>query len=284
MNTRTQFSQYIRGENLEGSGKAPSYIRALELLGPILAKTREFSDCADVFAVQSVERISDLYEYVLQQQRLEDGGVFNGTKPASYWQKGFCSAALKSYREFLILAPYRQRLWDLVESAEDPASLSRRLGRERIKSIEHLIAEPGVDLSGREGLDKLREVATRVNQAFFREMILADYGVRCCVSGLNIPAVLRASHIVGWADDKANRLNPANGLCLSATYDAAFDRHLISLDEDCRVIFSPALKEFYGNHAFRTQFKVFEGRPILMPRRFRPDQEFLKKHREKMAQ
>ncbi len=282
MNTRTQFSQYIRGENLEGSGKAPSYIRALELLGPILAKTREFSDCSDVFAVQSVERISNLYEYVLAQQRLETGGVSGGAKPASYWQKGFCSAALKSYREFLILAPYKQRLWDLVKSAEDPATLSRRLGKEKIKSIEHLISEPGVDLSGREGLDKLREVATRVNQAFFRDMILADYGVRCCVSGLNIPAVLRASHVVRWADDKTNRLNPANGLCLSATYDAAFDRHLISLDEDCRVIFSPALKEFYDNKAFQTQFKAFEGLRISMPRRFRPDQDFLKKHREKM--
>ena len=29
-----------------------------------------------------------------------------------------------------------------------------------------------------------------------------------------------ASHIVEWAKDKANRLNPENGLCLSATYDA----------------------------------------------------------------
>ena len=284
MNTRQPYSQFVRSENVEGSNKAPSYIRALELLGPILAKTRKFSDCADVFAVRSVERISDLYEYVLQQQRREDGGVFSGAKPASYWQKGFCSAALKSYREFLILAPYKQRLWDLVERGDDPAALSRRLGKENIESIEHLIPEPGFDFSTREGQDKLREVKARVNQAFFREMILVQYRVQCCVSGLSIPAVLRASHIVSWADDKANRLNPANGLCLSATYDAAFDRHLISFDENCRMIFSPVLKEFYDNKAFQTQFRAFEGQPISMPGRFRPDPAFLSKHREKMPQ
>ena len=96
-------------------------------------------------------------------------------------------------------------------------------------------------------------------------------------TGLGMPAF-------GWAEDEANRLNPANGLCLSATYDAAFDRHLISFDEDCRLIFSPALAEFYGNQTFQTQFKAFEGRPIAMPKRFRPDRVFLRKHREKMPQ
>jgi putative restriction endonuclease len=114
-------------------------------------------------------------------------------------------------------------------------------------------------------------------------MILADYGAQCCLTRLNVPDVLRASHIVAWKDDKPNRLNPANGLCLSATYDAAFDRHLISFDEDYRMIFSPQLKEYYSNEAFKTQFRAFEGKRISLPRRFCPDQVFLEKHRGKMS-
>ena len=113
-------------------------------------------------------------------------------------------------------------------------------------------------------------------------MLLKNYEAQCCVSGLNIPEVLRASHIVAWSDDKRNRLNPANGLCLSATYDAAFDRHLISFDENYRMIFSSILKEYYSNEAFKTQFLAFEGKPLSRPKLFCPDQEFLQKHRSKM--
>jgi putative restriction endonuclease len=114
-------------------------------------------------------------------------------------------------------------------------------------------------------------------------MILTDYHQQCCVTGLNVPKILRASHIVGWADDTENRLNPANGLCLSATYDAAFDQHLISFDEDYRLIFSPSLKEYYSNRAFQTQFKAFEGQAIMLPNRYAPDQQLLAKHREKLV-
>ena len=110
--------------------------------------------------------------------------------------------------------------------------------------------------------------------------MLVTYESSCCVTGLNIPGILRASHIVGWAEDEANRLNPANGLCLSATYDAAFDRHLISFDEDYRMILSPSLRQHSGNEAYHQQFELFEGQKISLPKRFCPDQTFLQKHRD----
>ena len=282
MNTRDGYVRYMREAGAEGSNKASSYIRALELLGPILAKTRVHRDCADVFTVESPERIGELYELVLEQQRLEGSGMFGGEEPSSYWRNRFYSAALKSYQEFLILAPYKQKLRELARKEGDPAELTRRLNEQEIGRAERLLVDRGMDYASREGKDRIRAVKMRVNQDFFRELILDEYRTQCCVSGLNVPEVLRASHIVGWAEDEANRLNPANGLCLSATYDAAFDRHLISFDEDCRLIFSPVLAEFYGNQAFITQFKAFEGLPLAMPKRYRPAQEFLGQHREKM--
>ena len=282
MNTKTRYSQYMHGEGRAGSNKAASYIRALELLGPILAKTAQYSDCSDVFGITSPQRVADLYEYVLEQQRLENDGIFGGQEPSSYWRNRFFSAALKSFQEYLIISPYQQQLWALVKSGKDPAILSQQLSAAEIGPLANLIPERGVDYSSREGKEILRAVKTRVNQDFFRDMILAEYSEQCCVTGLNVPGVLRASHIVGWAEDEANRLNPANGICLSATYDAAFDRHLISFDDDCRMVLSPVLKDFYGNRAFQAQFVAYEGQRIAMPKRFCPDREFLEKHRGKM--
>ena len=113
-------------------------------------------------------------------------------------------------------------------------------------------------------------------------MILSIYKGECCLTGLSVREVLRASHISAWASDAKNRMNPENGLCLSATYDAAFDRHLISLDEDYRLILAPSAKEHYTDEAFKEHFVKLEGKRITMPVRFLPSQELLSKHREKL--
>ena len=285
MNTRESYSQYMQEINIEGSGKASSCVRAMDLLGPILAKGgSEFPDCSAIWTVTSVDRIAELHQYILKQQRLRDSGIFENETPVSYWRDGWCSAALKNYKEFLILNRHESRLWDLYNEPDaQPSELSKRMEAEEVDSIESLIDDRDIDFSTKEGKEVLREIKARVNQDFFRKMLLVTYETKCCVSGLNIPGVLRASHIVAWKDDKKNRLNPTNGLCLSATYDAAFDRHLISFDEDYRMIFSPTLKEFYSNDAFKAQFAVFEGQPLTKPKRFCPDQGFLEKHRDKLV-
>jgi len=270
--------------NIEGSGKASSCVRAMDLLGPILAKGgSKFPDCSAIWTVISIDRIAELHKYILKQQRLGDSGIFENETPVSYWRDGWCSAALKNYKEFLVLTRHESRLWDLVNEPDvQPSELSKRMDAEKVDSIEALLSDREIDFTSREGKEVLRETKARVNQGFFRKMLLSNYETQCCVSGLNIPEVLRASHIVAWSADKKNRLNPTNGLCLSATYDAAFDRHLISFDEDCRMIFSPALKEYYSNDAFKTQFVAFEGKPLNKPKRFCPDPAFLEKHRDKM--
>ena len=279
---RTQYSQYINERNAEGSNKAPSYIRALELLDGIL-KNDHLLELRDFWSLDQVDEVEKLYQHALQFQKVEGSAFLQSDLPPSYGRNGYYSAALKSYKEFLVLKRHEQNLWDLVNDSEvGSTELSQRLDDQKVESIEELVVDRELDFSSKEGKEVLRETKARVNQDFFRKMILLDYETKCCVTGLNISQVLRASHIVAWKDDEKNRLNPANGLCLSATYDAAFDRHLISFDEDCRMIFSSGLKEFYSNDAFKTQFVAFEGKPISKPKRFCPDQEFLQKHRSKM--
>ena len=119
-------------------------------------------------------------------------------------------------------------------------------------------------VSSKVGKEILRQVKQRQNQYLFRKMVLSNYGGRCCVSGLPVQAALRASHIVGWAEDETIRMLPTNGLCLSATYDAVFDEHLLSFDEDYRMILSPSLHEYFGNQAFMVMFKKYEGKRMLI--------------------
>ena len=282
MTFRDGYSKSIMDKNLKGSNKASSYIKALNLLDKILKRHPLFGQ-RDFWSIASVEAVGALYEYALEHQKKEGSEFSQPDLPPSYGRNGYYSAALKSYQEFLILRQYEDGLWEVYNTPElDAAELGRRLARKKIKSIEVLVPERDIDFSTKEGKEVLRQTKVRVNQKFFRKMILTDYGTQCSLTGLTVPEVLRASHIVGWAEDKDNRMNPANGLCLSATYDAAFDKHLISFDEDYRMIFSPMLKEFYGNEAFKTQFLAFEGRRIALPKRYCPDQTFLEKHRAKI--
>lgn len=126
------------------------------------------------------------------------------------------------------------------------------------------------------------EVHQRIGQNVFRSVLLEIYRGQCCVCGLNIKEVLRASHIIPWVENEKNRLNPENGLCLSATYDAAFDKHLISFDEDYRMVVSPYIRDFYTNDAAKEYFERYEGKQIKLPYKFSPNKKFLSIHRDKL--
>jgi hypothetical protein len=123
-------------------------------------------------------------------------------------------------------------------------------------------------------------VQQRIRQGFFRRAVLASYRGRCCMSGVSDSRLLVASHIVPWADDEANRLNPSNGLCLSAIHDKAFDSHLFSLTDDYRVTLSKTLKGT-GDAFLRQVFWPTEDRQIELPERFYPELTFLQQHRER---
>jgi putative restriction endonuclease len=124
-------------------------------------------------------------------------------------------------------------------------------------------------------------VKVRRGQQFFRQTILNAYGVRCCISGINVPRLLVASHIKRWADYPSERLNPRNGLCLSNLHDAAFDEGLITLDEELSVILSKRLKAYFPQVVLEQNFVPFEGKPICRPEKVaEPNPEFLHYHRK----
>lgn len=128
-------------------------------------------------------------------------------------------------------------------------------------------------------VDKRAAALIRVKQSFFRRAVLISYEGRCCMSGVSDARLLVASHIVPWAADRSNRLNPRNGLCLSAIHDKAFDRGLIGLSDDCRVIVSEDVRRSHDAFVQEVLAKL-DGQEIVQPYRFRPSVEFVRRHRE----
>ena len=121
-------------------------------------------------------------------------------------------------------------------------------------------------------------VQIRVNQSFFRRAVLTNYQGRCCMSGLSHTKLLVASHIVPWSVDVANRLNPHNGLCLSALHDKAFDSGLISLNDDYTVLVSKELR--HKTDVFTQAALIsLKGKSVAIPKKFLPERAFLAHHR-----
>lgn len=90
-----------------------------------------------------------------------------------------------------------------------------------------------------------RLVVQRIGQDIFRDRLMDYWQGRCPLTGISDPALLRASHIIPWADCESDveRLDVHNGLLLSALWDAAFDRALVTFDDQGKPEFSSGLSE-----------------------------------------
>jgi len=131
-----------------------------------------------------------------------------------------------------------------------------------------------------EGKSRQSLVRTRVNQGFFRAAVLAAYGSRCCITGLAVPELLIASHIVPWSEDVKNRTNPRNGLCLNALHDRAFDCGLLTITPDMKVKLARAGRSPNQDAPSKDLLWRYHGAPISLPRTFAPDPKFLRYHND----
>ena len=113
------------------------------------------------------------------------------------------------------------------------------------------------------GLERVEQVRKRVNQDYFRSVLLTNYGGTCCLTGIDIPTLLTASHIKPWAAaTPSERLMSSNGLLLNALHDRAFDRGLITLDDSYRVVVSSHVPHTPANDQW---LYAFDGRQIRLP-------------------
>ncbi|WP_027076079.1 HNH endonuclease [Maribacter antarcticus] len=173
-----------------------------------------------------------------------------------------------------------QPIWDeFFDNQEELVFLSEKiLAKKENTSIEKKYKELLYDLNHLKGETILRAVKTRVNQSVFRQMVLANYGTKCAISGIDIPELLLASHIIPWSKNKRERLNPENGICFSPLYDKAFDRGLIGINQNYQVILSSNLKKKKETTFYQKHFFPIENFEISKSINYLPRKDFLEYH------
>lgn len=171
------------------------------------------------------------------------------------------------------------------EFAEDPerllyeseSILAQYEGTSVEKKFEKELIDIPIDIIGD---TKIRLVKTRINQNVFRQIILANYNYKCALSGIDIPELLVASHIIPWSENPKERLNPENGICLSSLYDRAFDQGLIGFDNSCKVLFSERLINNFGKDYYDKYFLPIYGKSLADAIKYAINPLFLEWHRD----
>lgn len=150
--------------------------------------------------------------------------------------------------------------------------LARSLPDEPLRRYHRRLTESPVATE----VERLR--TERIGQDVFREAVMLFWDAACAVTGVRHPRLLRASHIIPWAECEtdAERLNVHNGLLLAAHLDAAFDASLLSFGADGHILFSPKLSG--------EDIAVLGLRPEMRLRRTAPETEKrLALHRSRVA-
>ncbi len=174
-----------------------------------------------------------------------------------------------------------EEIWN--EFYDNPEALAYEsevlLARSKKEPVEKAVHVDLNDLPT-EGKEREALIKARVNQSFFRSIILNSYENRCCITGLSVPELLVASHIIPWSADEKKRMSPHNGLCLNMLHDKAFDKGLITITPEYVVKFSPSLGGLKDKTALETFFAPYDNKSIRLPQRFLPEKAFLKYHND----
>lgn len=172
-------------------------------------------------------------------------------------------------------------LWGELLAQWDSVALEAAAQYERLALSNGLRPDTDVAeelLTVEPGRTRTATVQIRINQARFRKAVLAGYNATCCISGLRNERLVIASHIVPWSEDTANRLNPQNGLCLSALHDRAYDQGLITVLPDLTVRVSPKLGDTNASSDLMRLLVLADGKQIIKPEKFAPRADFLGWH------
>ncbi|MCI9845219.1 HNH endonuclease [Flavobacterium pectinovorum] len=173
-----------------------------------------------------------------------------------------------------------QPIWDeFFNNQEELIFLSEQIiAQKENTSIEKKFEDILLDTKDLKGQDIIRAVKTRVNQSVFRQMVLSNYNNKCAITGIDIPELLLASHIIPWSKNEEHRLNPENGICFSALYDKAFDKGIIGINTNHEIIFSDKIRNKRQTEFYSKYFTPIENQKIIVAQKYLPRKEFLEYH------
>jgi putative restriction endonuclease len=159
-----------------------------------------------------------------------------------------------------------------VSFMQEPEPICFEAARCLANYLPSLLVTPSDDIPpSLKGTEREAVIKIRVNQRYFRDMILASYGSTCAVCGLPFFELLVASHIVPWSHDENLRMNPCNGICLCGTHDLAFERGLLRIHSDFSLYVSQSVADLQHVESVREWLFRYAGRALIMPDRWKPD-------------
>ena len=234
--------------------------------------------------------------------KLPFGKLHSGTPEIIYLAKIIGrtpSSIAKRLNNFASVDPYHQQrgigglpggkkqvepIWaEFINHKDDLLFESERiLANKEHVSIEDKYAEQLSGIQHLKGEYKIREVKTRVNQNVFRQIVISNYSGQCAISGIDIPGLLLASHIIPWSKNEVERLNPENGICLSALYDRAFDKGYIGITKKYEILLSSSLRKKQTSPYYAKYFASLVGSKIIMPKKYYPRKDFLEYHMDEV--
>ncbi len=167
------------------------------------------------------------------------------------------------------------RILNINESLDDQIgelSFSSEEEIEILANTRRQFKDGNYRVSDQEATVKVRGAAQRT----FSNAVRDNYRNKCCITEIKTREVLIASHIIPWAEDENNRINPSNGLLLSSLIDKAFDKGYISFDNEYKLIISPSVQR---DQKLLEYLMEYEGDKIKTHGGELPDDEFLEWHR-----
>ncbi len=129
---------------------------------------------------------------------------------------------------------------------------------------------------------RARIVQARMHQARFRQAVLRAYRRCCAVCRLRRGELVEAAHIVGDADGGLPVV--PNGLALCKLHHAAFDRHILGIRPDLRVVIRADVLDEVDGPMLIHGLQGFHDQPLgVVPSRHleRPSPEFLERRWER---
>ncbi len=172
-------------------------------------------------------------------------------------------------------------IWVQLGSDYDSTKESIRDTYVRMCKDTIVSGEIDLDLDISPGLDIPVESTRREGQPLFRRLVANNYDRKCCITGISMKELLVASHIKPWSKSTpVERTDPRNGLYLNRLHDGLFDRHLMTIDEDMRIVYADSIRKTNSEETFEDLFGRYEGHRIEMPTLYRPGDEYLSEHRK----
>lgn len=164
------------------------------------------------------------------------------------------------------------QLVSFIEKKDAPFKFIFNISPEKISDLTSL-NEP-LPAYGNKDTEREATVLSRVGQGKFRVDLL-DLWDACSITDVKVPEILRASHIKPWKQcDNFERLDPYNGLVLTPTLDALFDRGFITFENKGQIIISKEIESYS---------KILNISPDMKLRKlFESNEHYLEYHRDEV--